>query len=70
MNNTPMYISTMIIYTLDEYGNRKYDYQEMAEHFAFQLWLLDRDNDIDINVNTSGYFDDLENDDSEDANKD
>jgi hypothetical protein len=60
----------MIIYTLDEYGNRKYDYQEMAEHFAFQLWLLDRDNDIDINVNTSGYFDDLENDDSEDANKD
>ena len=62
MSNTNNKISVNIIYTTDKYGNKEYDYQEMAEQFAFQLWLLDRDNDVDINVNTSGYSDDLEED--------
>lgn len=62
-NNKPQYINVMVIYTIDENGNKKYDYQEMAEHFAFNLWLLDRDNDVDVNVNTSGYSDDWDDDD-------
>jgi len=53
-------ISVMVIYSYDREGNIKYDYEEMCEHFSFQLSLLNRER-IEIEVtNTEEPFPDDE----------
>lgn len=42
-------ISIMVLYSEDEEGNLKYDYEEMAQHFAFRLSLLNNER-IEIQV--------------------
>lgn len=46
-------IRVMIIYSYDREGNIKYDYEEMAQHFAFQLSLLENEI-IDIKIKNTG----------------
>jgi hypothetical protein len=46
-------ISVMVIYSYDQQGNIKYDYEEMGQHFAFQLSLLENEI-IDIKIKNTG----------------
>ena len=43
----------MVIYSYDQQGNIKYDYEEMGQHFAFQLSLLENEI-IDIKIKNTG----------------
>lgn len=53
----------MVIYSYDREGNIKYDYEEMCQHFSFQLSLLNKER-IEIEVtNTEEPFPDDEDDD-------
>lgn len=46
----------MVIYSYDREGNIKYDYEEMCQHFSFQLSLLNNEK-IEIEVtNTEQPF--------------
>lgn len=46
-------ISVMTIYSYDREGNIKYDYEEMCQHFSFQLSLLNNEK-IEIEVTNTG----------------
>jgi len=46
-------ITILVKYQYDEYGNIEYDYEEMAEGFAFELGLLENER-IDIQLHYTG----------------
>lgn len=46
-------ISVMVIYSRDKEGNIVYDYEEMCQHFAFRLSLLNNEK-IEIEVTNKG----------------
>lgn len=46
-------ISVMVIYSRDREGNLVYDYEEMCQHFAFRLSLLNNEK-IEIEVTNTG----------------
>lgn len=58
-NKIPHEVKVPVIYCIKN-GEVVYDYDEMASHFSFQLWLLNKDDDVCVTITTQGFEDDDE----------